>query len=210
MSLSPEQIKFIDTYLKNSDIQFIDVRMELVDHVATEVEAQMKAKGITFYDAFKDFMVIYKRDITKDYERLKKKLQLTSFRRIWPAFRKPWMLLLLVGIFFFLEYFELLFTRTFPYGPFVWGSLILVIFVYFVSTFPQKKYRFSSLESLLWPLMISAYIAHIVFNYSRSKPLFYEEVPYMINFFVAFYTCFLIAFLIQFFKVRQSYKLKFA
>jgi hypothetical protein len=209
MSLSPDQIKFIDTYLKNSDIQYIDVRMELVDHVATEVEKQMKVKGITFYDAFKDFMVMYKRDIGRDYERLKKKLQLTSFQRIWPALIKPWMLLLLIAIFFFLENFEFLFTRAFPHSYFVFGSLILVIIVYWVSTFPQKKYRYSSLESLLWPLTISFYILHFVFNFSRNKPLFYEEFPYIINFFVAFYTCFLIAFVIQFFNVRRSYKLKF-
>ncbi|NNJ88188.1 MAG: hypothetical protein HKP53_02190, partial [Eudoraea sp.] len=57
MSLPPDKIKFIDTYLKNSDICFIDVRMEMVDHVACAVEKRMDEHGQSFYNAFKDYMV---------------------------------------------------------------------------------------------------------------------------------------------------------
>ncbi len=210
MSLTQDQIKFIDTYLKNSDIGFIDVRMEMVDHVASAVEKRMEEHGQSFYDAFKDFMVAHKRHLTKDYERLRKKLQLRSFWSLWPTLKKPWMVLLFLCVFFFLENYEGIFAKTFPYVPFVWISLTLVALVYFISTFPKRKYRFSSLEALVWPLLVSMYMLHIAFNFGRGNPLFYEVVPYLINGFTAFYTCFLTTFLIVFFKVRHSYKLKFA
>ena len=49
MKLTRDQIHFIDTYLKNSEIEFIDVRMEMVDHVASEVEAKMTSENLDFY-----------------------------------------------------------------------------------------------------------------------------------------------------------------
>lgn len=200
MSLTQDQLKFIDTYLKNSDIGFIDVRMEMVDHVASAVEKRMEADGQSFYNAFKVYMVAHKSPLIKDYERLGKKLQLTSFRRLWPTLKKPWMLLLFMGVFLFLENYEVLFIKEFPYVPFVWISLMLVVLVYFISTFPKRKYRFSSLETLVWPLTMSCYILHIAFNFSRGNPMFYDAAPYLINGFVAFYTCFLVTFLIIFFE----------
>ncbi len=210
MNISREQIKFIDTYLINSDIQFIDVRMEMVDHVASAVEKRMEEHGQTFYNAFKDFMVMNKRDLTKEYEGLRKKLQLTSFRMLWPALKKPWMLLLFIGFFLTLNNYDLIVESEFPYTMFVWGLLIASVLIYFITTFPKKKYRFSSLEALAWPLSLSSYVLYVIFNVGNYKPIFYDSAPYVINLFAAFYLCFNIAFLITLFKIRKSYKLKFA
>lgn len=41
IKLSSENIQFIDTYLKNSDIDFIDIRVEMVDHIASDIEAKI-------------------------------------------------------------------------------------------------------------------------------------------------------------------------
>ena len=40
--LTKENIQFIDNYLKNSDVIFDDIRMEMVDHVATAVEIEIR------------------------------------------------------------------------------------------------------------------------------------------------------------------------
>ena len=52
--LSPQDIKFIDTYLSNSDINYEDVRIEMIDHVASAIEHQMNnGDDRDFYDIFK-------------------------------------------------------------------------------------------------------------------------------------------------------------
>ncbi|MDB2606418.1 hypothetical protein N9Y48_01430 [Zobellia sp.] len=48
--LTKDQIKFIDDYLKKNKVAHWDVRMELLDHVASAVEEEM-AKGVSFDQA---------------------------------------------------------------------------------------------------------------------------------------------------------------
>lgn len=57
MKLSAENIKFIDNYLKNSEVIYYDIRMEILDHVATAVEQKMQTENLDFYDAFKSSSV---------------------------------------------------------------------------------------------------------------------------------------------------------
>ena len=45
MSLSSENIKFIDNYLKNSEVIYYDIRMEMLDHVASAVEQKDVTSG---------------------------------------------------------------------------------------------------------------------------------------------------------------------
>jgi len=62
MKFSKEDIKFLDNYLENSDVIHVDIRMEMVDHVATAIEREMSSDdSIGFYDVFKDYMLENKR-----------------------------------------------------------------------------------------------------------------------------------------------------
>lgn len=65
MSLSSENIKFIDNYLRNSEVIYYDIRIEMLDHVATAVEQKMEAENLDFYDAFKNYMMVNKKEILK-------------------------------------------------------------------------------------------------------------------------------------------------
>lgn len=65
MKLTKEQIQFIDRYLQKSEVFFIDTRMELTDHIATAVEEKMQTENLDFYDAFKDYMVVNKKELLK-------------------------------------------------------------------------------------------------------------------------------------------------
>ena len=42
MELSKEQISFIDQYLKNKGVKYWDIRLEMVDHVASKLEKNDK------------------------------------------------------------------------------------------------------------------------------------------------------------------------
>ena len=50
MKLTKEQITYIDAYLKHHKVKYWDIRIELLDHIVTNVEALMD-EGISFDDA---------------------------------------------------------------------------------------------------------------------------------------------------------------
>ncbi len=65
MKLTREQIQFIDQYLLKSEVFFVDTRMELTDHIASAVEEKMQSENLDFYDAFKDYMIVNKKELLK-------------------------------------------------------------------------------------------------------------------------------------------------
>lgn len=67
MKLTGEQIRFIDTYLKNSGIVYEDIRFEMTDHVATALEAM----DGEFYEDFREYMVANKASILEADKRFK-------------------------------------------------------------------------------------------------------------------------------------------
>jgi hypothetical protein len=48
MKLTKENIVFIDKYLQNSGVFYYDVRVEMLDHVATAVEKKMEEESLDF------------------------------------------------------------------------------------------------------------------------------------------------------------------
>ncbi|AXT57367.1 hypothetical protein D1815_17045 [Aquimarina sp. AD1] len=68
--LTIEDIQFIDTYLSNSDIHYEDIRIEMIDHVASEIENSMnQGDNRDFYDIFKDYMIENKASLEKQGSR---------------------------------------------------------------------------------------------------------------------------------------------
>lgn len=64
-NLGQEELEFIDNYLKNSGVEYIDVRVEMLDHVASAVEAKMDIEKTEFYETFKAYMVANKKELLK-------------------------------------------------------------------------------------------------------------------------------------------------
>ena len=52
MKLSKEQIQFIDTYLIKNEVIYVDIRLEMLDHIVLAVEQKMAVENQDFYDAF--------------------------------------------------------------------------------------------------------------------------------------------------------------
>ena len=69
MKLTKENIQFIDNYLLKSEVFYADIRMEMIDHVASAAEVKMESDNLDFYDAFKNFMVVSKKEILKEINR---------------------------------------------------------------------------------------------------------------------------------------------
>jgi hypothetical protein len=66
MKLTKEQIQFIDTYLIKNEVIYVDIRQEMLDHIALAVEQKMEEDNQDFFDTFKDFMVQHKKEILRN------------------------------------------------------------------------------------------------------------------------------------------------
>ena len=71
--LDKAQIRFIDNYLDNSGVTYLDVRMEMVDHVATAIESEMKDnETANFYTIFRNYMVQNKKALLESHKQFSK------------------------------------------------------------------------------------------------------------------------------------------
>lgn len=145
MKLTKEDIKFIDTYLKNSDIMFTDVRTEMVDHVATAVSEEMDSKNLTFYDAFKAYMVVHKKDLQQYNKQFKKTTDKIVLKSLFKKFIAPLNICVMVASFFLLiQFFPLGEKKFLKFVPF--GFLIVAILINYVLVLKKRKQRFSGIE----------------------------------------------------------------
>ncbi|MEA1786638.1 hypothetical protein U1E44_11085 [Arenibacter sp. GZD96] len=210
VSLTAAQLKSIATYLKNSDVRFIDVRMELVDHIALSVAQKMILDNSTFYDAFKDYMVAHKQELLKDYERGWRKLQLQSFKMVFMQLKNPVLLVFSMLFFVFLALFSSSSYAPFPHLSFQITLLGIALIIYALGTIPYKKHRYSVLQALLWPLFFLTYLLLFAFNVERSEWLFFQLPLGIGNLGTTLYCGFVISVLILFFKMRKAYGLKYS
>lgn len=105
MEITKENIQFIDNYLKNSDIAFFDIRMEMLDHISSAVEDKMTTENLDFYEAFKKYMVKNKKELITRNE----SLQHFKFKNVVPFLTfciKPSSVFFAVLVFFILYYFK--------------------------------------------------------------------------------------------------------
>lgn len=51
MKLTEEQIDYIDAYLVKKGIKYLDVKLEMIDHIASEIETKTDQEDISFNDA---------------------------------------------------------------------------------------------------------------------------------------------------------------
>lgn len=136
MKLMTENIQFIDNYLKNSEVIYYDIRMEMLDHVATAVEQKMQAENLDFYDAFKSYMVVNKKEIMKG-------------NKFWSIYSKGTILnflkflvhpiMILIGLSFYFFYKNVAISIYFS-EPFTIRNLFFVFFI-FLALFQLLYFR---------------------------------------------------------------------
>ena len=129
MKLSKENLQFIDTYLENSSVTFIDVRMELTDHVASAIEQELTENPTTtFYQVFKQYMIENKKillDNTKKFANASFKKTCSLFLSRFISFKNIVLLVFLFGI-------QKLLLQYFPVKELIISLCYLSIFLYVV------------------------------------------------------------------------------
>ena len=185
MKLTTKDIQFIDNYLDNSDIIYADIRMEMVDHVASDIESRIESGDTRdFYYVFKDYMVENKAQLLNDNKQFLK----SADRKIWKAFLKeflnPLTLLIFltsfVGFYFLYSNFNIeMFRLIISYVPLIGLSGFLLTYVVYHKVKNLK--RFSVVERLAFPFLVFYQLPNLVFNFSHQTKDF-KTILWIIGF----------------------------
>jgi hypothetical protein len=98
MKLSKEDIQFIDTYLENSEVVYVDIRMEMVDHVSSDIEGRIHVGDTReFYYIFKDYMVENKAQLLEDNKQFLKSADKKIGKALLKEFVNPLTLLIFLA-----------------------------------------------------------------------------------------------------------------
>ncbi len=199
MKLTAEQIQFIDKYLQKADVIFVDIRAEMIDHVATAVEEKMQSENIEFYDAFKDFMVFNKRELLKRNNKQFKYFEeaIVSFSR---TLFKPYNLVFGVFLTVVFAYFDdLKLLKAINYGLFYGIFGIAIIQIIYSRLILRKRYL--CLENTSSVLTVIYYFTFLFNGFYRN---FYgNSISIGITLFLLF------AFMVHAFVTVRKFRLRY-
>ncbi len=158
MVLDKQKIKFIDNYLTKSGVDFLDIRMEMIDHVASAVEEKMQKENLDFYDAFKSYMLKNKNELLKTSGKyrwsLDKKLLLLIGKNLFLA--KSLLLLFVLGV---ITHFSTVQNISWLYSVLVLSPL----FYLGVPAVIYRKFKFSFTQRLGLFSVIVNYFTYFIF-----------------------------------------------
>lgn len=155
--LTSEEIKFIDNYLINSEVVHLDIRLEIIDHIATAVEHRMNSSGTDFYSTFKEYMIENKQALLKGNKMFPKAALKTTFLFFIKFLIKPCMLLLFFVLLFSFYILFTLYSITVTETRTIIHCVIIAAACLQLSQY-RKNNRFSGLEKLSVLLPLFYYI----------------------------------------------------
>jgi hypothetical protein len=210
-TLTKEDIEFIDNYLENSGIIYNDVRIEMVDHIATGVEMQIKTgDDRSFYAVFKDYMVDNKNTILNDHKifikATDKRVLKTLFKQLFSI--KGGLFFIIIGLTLYFGLNQLDVQSFNGLVSNIQASLLLGLVVMAVVVRMRNIIRYSALDRLWFIFIISFCFVFNVFNLKYSAG-FSDAYT---SFYLIGKSTFLmlpILFLMTAVKFKKDYELKF-
>ena len=164
--LTKEDIQFIDTYLDNSDVVYADVRLEMVDHIASDIENSMKnGDERDFYYIFKDYMVNNKASLLNNYKSFKSKTlnKLTlKLLRSFLTLKSIFLTCVLVGLCLFFKEHIVTYLNEDVFIM-LWFFTTLLVFVLWLYSNTKTKTRFIAIEQLFLAMLLLTYLAKSAF-----------------------------------------------
>lgn len=190
MKLSKENIQSINNYLKHEGFVYVDIRMEMVDHVANAVEQKMVAENLNFYDAFKSYMISHKKEIMKQNKEHGFYFKEPILNFIKFCFN-PFIILMGGLIFFLLNFLYTKFGIQNIGNSILWVVLIIyLVFGFWHFLFTRKKMYFY-LEKNFWILFLFFHITTLFkssFNSElQSAIIFNSIILFLFLSFILFY-----------------------
>lgn len=206
MKLNKENIQSIDNYLKQDGFKYFDIRMEMVDHVANAVEEQMNMENLDFYDAFKSYMILNKKEILKRSKTDAWSLySLNSIKHFLYFLIKPYNLTLAFLLFFIIKYGRVneFFSEAFTLSNLFFViimSLALFQALYFHIYLKERFYYIEKLGSVLGIIYFLQVFLSPALKSSTS--------PYVFTFFAYIITVYILYFIktiIKFNSFKKNY-----
>ncbi len=206
MKLSKENIQFIDTYLQNHDVFYVDVRFEMIDHIASAVEEKMQIENIDFYDAFKNFMILNKNEILKQNKDTSS-FSFTEFKRFFVFLLNPIAVIFAVIAYFILNTINIQNRNidSFNFHSFFFIIVIIIAVFQILYFYFLLKKRFYAIEKNGQILFVVYYLnLFLLSNYGISdKP---SSFSITIIFFLLFsYSLFFVKEILKFRKQQVKY-----
>ena len=148
MKLNQNQIQFIDGYLQRNDVIYVDIRAEMIDHIATGVEEKMEIENIDFHEAFVSYVNSNRKEIFSMNKNIWR-FALPEIKNYLIYFFKPTSLFLVVfiiALYFFLNKngYQNFVKETLP--MYVLGSIVVVSFLSFIYFGIIKKQQYFFVE----------------------------------------------------------------
>ncbi len=147
MKLTKEDIKFIDDFLINKKIKHLDIRVELIDHLATEFEER------SAYVLIEDFLLSKVNFILEFNKKQKKTIHWSYQKLLWVQFAKFFYQLKFIAILTALVIigyviFNLFSLKTFS---FIWLSTLAILLlypIYYQIRYSKALKKVQSMQSL--------------------------------------------------------------
>lgn len=210
MRLTKENIQFIDQYLENSDVIHVDIRTEMIDHVASEIEVMMnKGDQRDFYFIFKDYMVANKHRLlnnNKSFIKVTDKQLVKSITQAllkWPSLLTFFSCMLLFTSLNMTTDISVL--RSWVGGLPLIGFIIFGVY-YFVQLRWFKLERFSALERMGFIYAMGFNMFHFCWSVSSHNAI---ESNYVIYVFSSLALTLLVAMVLVAKNKAEDYKNRF-
>jgi hypothetical protein len=205
MKLEQEELVFIDTYLKNSGIEFLDLRLEMVDHVASGVLKKMDSEKVSFYEAFKGYMVVHKKELFQWDKKFREITDKKMLGKVGSQFLSPWSLVVFCCCLLLIKVgaSTLNLVMFLKYVPFTL-LLALVSFYYFTYWITFKKNGISGLERIGLLLIVPSQAVQLFFSHSYSSG-FFQVWPTVYFGLISLVLVMTLAFLKSIYQLKKEY-----
>ncbi|AWM13684.1 hypothetical protein DI487_07290 [Flavobacterium sediminis] len=172
MKLTKENIVLVDNYLQNNGVVYYDIRMEMVDHVATAVEEKMKAEHVDFEEAFENFIFNKGKLFKKINSEATKRAGNKAKRILLKRFYLPSTILVAFGSLALLFGINFLWDSDLSFDVYSVVYMVFIIrlaLVYLYKNF-SGKYRFKRIavvDKMIGFYALSTYLLNYVFRVDK-------------------------------------------
>lgn len=202
MKLSLQELQFIDNYLVNSGVEFIDIRYEIADHVATALESM----DGDFLENFKAYMLLYKSELLQNnklYVQAATRKAITAF---FKTVLKPWAFIAVAIIMCLSFYFaDTIGTYEMADNLFLLflGTYACTMLPLGISSFTGKK-RYAATTKLASVVGLILYCATV--NIRPGKNL---DNPWILFGFYSVMIVLSVGMSLTIYKLKKQYKLRY-
>lgn len=196
--LTQEHIRFIDDYLYNAGVHYVDIRYEMTDHVAAAIE---NMDG-DFGENFSAYMLRNKEELLKSNRSFKQDALMRSGKLLLANFmRLP--LIIITGILFFLAFLlsaKIGYDEVFTWFMILQVSMAVIFYGMYIYYWLVSKDKYSVVSRLL----LLSYLIPIVFRLEK-----FIDKNNILMMYYCIYTSLMIGLAFTIVQLHQKYKLQY-